>query len=172
MRLRNKVLAATATAALGIGLFAGLGPGVSLASSHREAPLTAADPQIDATDLYAFRSPDHPNSVTFISNWIPFQEPAGGPNFYLWAPGVRYDVNVDNNGDAKPDIVYRWVFATHHRDPHTFLYNTGPVNNLSDATLNIYQTYNLYRIAGGTTTTLVRNAMAAPSDVRVASMPD
>src|SRR5439155_15951487 len=59
----------------------------SFASSHREAPLTAADPQIDSTDLYAFVSPDAPDTVTIISNWIPFENPAGGPNFYPWAPG-------------------------------------------------------------------------------------
>jgi hypothetical protein len=55
------------------------------ASSHREAPLASADPQIDATDLYAFVSPDAPDTVTLISNWIPFETPAGGPNFYPWA---------------------------------------------------------------------------------------
>src|SRR5438093_4809131 len=79
-------------------LAAGVVP--SSASSHREAPLTAADPQIDSTDLYAFVSPDAPDSVTLISNWIPFESPSGGPNFYPWAQGVRYDINVDNNGDA------------------------------------------------------------------------
>src|SRR5438105_15705869 len=115
MRLRNKVLAAAATADLGIGLFAGLGPGAGLASSHREAPLTAADPQIDATDLYAFVSPDRSNTVTLISNWIPFENPAGGPNFFLWAEHTNYDINIDYNGDAKPDVVYRWTFTTHYR---------------------------------------------------------
>ena len=86
-------------------LVTGVAP--AFASSHREAPLTAADPQIDSTDLYAFVSPDAPDTVTLISNWIPFEEPAGGPNFYPWAPGVRYDINIDNNGDAKPDLIYR-----------------------------------------------------------------
>ncbi len=46
------------------------GAAPSFASSHREAPLTAADPQIDSTDLYAFVSPDAPDTVTLISNWI------------------------------------------------------------------------------------------------------
>src|SRR5207247_1975445 len=59
----------------------GLGPGSAAASSHREAPLTAADPSIDNTDFYAFVSPDKPDTVTFVSNWIPFEEPNGGPNF-------------------------------------------------------------------------------------------
>src|SRR5947209_4667756 len=73
-RLRMTALAVGMAVTLGAGLFSGLGPGVSLASSHREAPLTAADPQIDGTDLYAFRSPDRPGTVTFVSNWVPFEE--------------------------------------------------------------------------------------------------
>ena len=142
------------------------------ASSHREAPLTAADPQIDATDLYAFVSPDDAESVTLISNWIPFQEPAGGPNFYLWGEGVHYDINIDNNGDAKPDITYRWIFKTTTKNGDTFLYNTGPVNSVKDDTLNVVQSYNLERIAGGKTETIVSDAPVAPSFVGKASMPD
>ena len=170
-RFRKVAVATGATVALGAGLIAGLGPQAGFASSHREAPLVAADPQVDGTDLYAFRSPDRPNTVTFISNWIPFEEPAGGPNFYAWANGVNYDINIDNNGDARPDVIYRWVFRSHYRNPNTFLYNTGPVTALRDPNLNFYQTYDLYRIKGGRTRTLVDNAIAAPSDVGKASMP-
>src|SRR5919202_644666 len=71
------------------------------ASSHREAPYTSTDPQVDATDVYAFVSPDRPDSVTLVANYIPFQDPAGGPNFYRFGDGVLYEINVDNNGDAK-----------------------------------------------------------------------
>jgi len=152
-------------------LFSGVVP--SVASSHREAPLTAADPQIDSTDLYAFVSPDAPDTVTLISNWIPLENPAGGPNFYPWAPGVRYDINIDNNGDAKPDLIYRWVFTSHYRNPNTFLMNTGPVTKLTDTTLNFYQTYSLSVIdAKGKSRTLLANAPVAPSFVGAASMPN
>jgi len=174
-RYRRAAVAVGATMALGGGLFAGLGPGTGVASSHREAPLVSADPQVDGTDLYAFRSPDKPNTVTLVSNWIPFEEPAGGPNFYAWADGVHYDINIDNDGDAKPDITYRWIFTNHYRNPNTFLYNTGPVNSLSDPTLNFYQTYDLQRITrggGGQTRTIVDDAISAPSDVGTASMPN
>jgi len=159
------LVAATLAVATGIPAFA---------SSHREAPLTAADPQIDSTDLYAFVSPDVQDTVTLISNWIPFENPAGGPNFYPWAPGVHYDINVDNDGDAKPDLTYRWIFTSHYRNPATFLMNTGPVNKLTDATLNFYQTYSLTLINGktGKARTLIANATAAPSYVGQASMPD
>jgi hypothetical protein len=170
--LRKKVLAGTAVMALGVGLFAGLAPGASVASSHREAPLTAADPQIDQTDLYAFRSPDRPNTITFVSSWIPFEEPAGGPNFYLWAEHTNYDIKIDNDGDARADITYRWTFDTHTRNPNTFLYNTGQVTSLDDADLNVYQTYDLYRIReGGAQTRLLNNAPVVPSNVGAASMP-
>jgi hypothetical protein len=166
-------MAAAASAALGAGLFAGLGSTPGVASSHREAPLTAGDPRIDLTDLYAFVSPDAPDTVTFVSSWIPFEEPAGGPNFYLWAPKTNYDIKIDNNGDAKADITYRWNFTTHYRNGSTFLYNTGPVTSLDDADLNIYQTYDLTRLrADGTSKVLLDDAPVVPSNVGQASMPN
>lgn len=149
-----------------------LGPMAANASSHREAPLTAADPQIDSTDLYAFRSPDHPHTVTIISNWIPFEEPAGGPNFFPWATGVNYNIKIDNDGDAKPDVVYRWRFQNHYRNPRTFLYNTGKVTSLHDQNLNFYQTYRLFEIRDHGRPKLMRRGIAAPSDVGEASMPN
>jgi hypothetical protein len=173
-RLRTTAIAAGAAVVLGAGLFAGLGPAPGVASSHREAPLVAADPQVDATDLYAFVSPDKTDTVTLISNWIPFEEPAGGPNFYPWADGVYYDINIDNDGDAKADLIYRWVFHSHYRNKHTFLYNTGVVTGVQDKDLNFHQTYNLTRIDvdSGKTATLVYKGLAVPSDVGAASMPD
>ena len=105
-----------ATALLGAGTLvtaaalAGLAPGTASASSHREAPGILGEPQYDNTDLYAFNSPDKANSVTIIANWNGFEEPAGGPNFFPWATDAHYDINIDNNGDAKPDIIYRWKF--------------------------------------------------------------
>ena len=74
------------------------------ASSHREAPLSAMDPTADNTDVYAFVSPDEPDKVTLISNFIPFQAPNGGPNFYPFDPNVVYAIHIDNNGDAVEDI--------------------------------------------------------------------
>ena len=148
-------------------------PRIGNASSHREAPLVAADPQVDNTDVYAFVSPDKPDTVTLISNWIPFEEPAGGPNFYSFASGVRYDINISNDGDAKPEIIYRWKFKNHYRNPNTFLYNTGPVTSLDDSDLNFYQTYDLQKVnVGGRTETLVNDAIVSPNDVGAASMPD
>jgi hypothetical protein len=160
-------------AALGVGLLAGLGPNPGVASSHREAPLVSADPQVDGTDLYAFVSPDNPDTVTIISNWIPFEEPAGGPNFYSFSPKVNYDINIDNDGDARPDLIYRWKFTNHYRNRNTFLYNTGQVTSLDDPDLNFFQTYDLTKIRIGVKTRkLVDDAIVAPSNVGEASMPD
>jgi hypothetical protein len=171
-KIRTKVVAGAAALALGAGVLAGLGPVSTFASSHREAPLTSADPQIDQTDLYVFTSPDAPNTVTFVSSWIPFEEPAGGPNFYLWSDKTRYDINVDNDGDARADIIYRWTFDTKYRDPNSFIYNNGKVTSLTDPNLLIRQTYDLTRIKDGTSTKLLDNAPVAPSNVGAGSMPD
>ena len=164
---RLRVIAATGAAAF----VAASGLAVD-ASSHREAPNAASDPQIDATDLYAFVSPDKSDTVTLISNWIPFQEPAGGPNFYPWSTNAKYDINIDNNGDAKADIVYRWSFVDKIENSDTFLATTGPVNNLTDPALNFKQSYKLEKIVNGAPTTLIDNAPVAPSNVGTASMPD
>jgi hypothetical protein len=169
---RTRGLAVAASLAVVAGLFS-LAPLTGGASSHREAPLVSADPQIDTTDVYAFVSEDRPDTVTLIASWIPFEEPAGGPNFYAWGDGVRYDLNIDNDHDAKPDLIYRWVFDSRYRNPNTFLYNTGQVTSLNDPDLNFVQTYDLTRINRdtGTKSVLVNDAPSAPSNVGAASMP-
>ena len=172
-RIRTRALAAAASLAVVAGLFA-LAPLTGVASSHREAPLVSADPQIDTTDVWAFVSQDRPDTVTLIASWIPFEEPAGGPNFYAWGDGVHYDLNIDNDYDAKPDVTYRWVFSSRYRNPNTFLYNTGPVTSLNDPDLNFRQTYDLIRINrdNGNQKTVVDDAASAPSNVGAASMPN
>jgi hypothetical protein len=118
-------LAVTATGML-------LGPGTGGASSHREAPLTLANPLVDNVDTYAFVSPDKADTVTLIATWQPFQDPEGGPNFYPWgAAGYQYDIKVDTDGDAEPNKTYRWTFTTNDaRGTDTFLYNNGAVNSI------------------------------------------
>ena len=71
-------------------------------SSHREAPAIAKDPVADSTDLYAFVSPDSPDTVTLISNYVPLQAPDGGPNFYEFGDDVLYEIHIDNIGDGRP----------------------------------------------------------------------
>ncbi|HEX6682239.1 MAG TPA: DUF4331 domain-containing protein [Candidatus Limnocylindrales bacterium] len=164
-------LAVLAAASAGLG---GLGPQLAGASSHREAPLIAADPAADNTDLYAFVSPDRPGFVTFIANWVPFEEPNGGPNFYPFATDAVYYINVDSDGDAKADARFRWTFSNiDKRGNDTFLYNNGPVTALDDENLLFRQTYKLESNFGsGGWKTRIPNAPVAPSRVGNASMPD
>ncbi len=171
-RSRGAVAAFISSALAFGGGVAMLGAESGSASSHREAPQILADPQVDNTDVYAFVSPDRQGKVTLIANWIPFEEPAGGPNFYPFAEDAYYDINIDNDGDAKPDITYRWDFSSKYESKDTFLYTTGAVHRLSSPNLNFKQFYSLKRISGnGTVRTLVPHARVAPSNVGQASMP-
>ena len=146
------------------------------ASSHREAPLTAQDPTADNTDVYAFVSPDEPDKVTLISNFIPFQKPDGGPNFFSFDPNVVYAIHIDNNGDAVEDITYEWRFTTDVRNPATFLYNTGTVTTLDDPDLNVRQFYRLTRIDGprrtGVVTELSGRLPVPPPNIGPRSTPN
>ena len=95
-------------------------------SSHREAPEISKDPVADSTDVYAFVSPDQPDTVTLIANYIPLQAPAGGPNFYEFGDDVLYEIHVDNNGDGRRGHHLPVPVQHRVRNPETFLYNTGP----------------------------------------------
>jgi hypothetical protein len=116
-------------------------------SSHREAPEIAKDPVADNTDTYAFVSPDRPNTVTLISNYVPLEPPAGGPNFYEFGDDVLYQIHVDNTGDGKPDLSYQFRFSNAVRNPRTFLYNTGPIDSLNSANWNRRQFYSVTRVS-------------------------
>jgi hypothetical protein len=120
------------TAVLAAALVRGAGPEEGAASSHREAPVISEDPTADNTDVYAFVSQDRPNTVTIVANYIPLEEPAGGPNFNQFADDVLYELKVDNNGDGREDVTYQFEFQTQTRNGDTFLYNTGPISSPSD----------------------------------------
>ena len=172
-RRRARGVLAAAGATVLIAAVDVLMAGSSTASSHREAPLISADPLVDNTDLYAFVSHDAPDMVTVIANYSGFQEPNGGPNFYPWATGAHYDINIDNNGDAVPDLTYRLTFHTDDkRGGDTFLYNNGVVSSLDDENLLFRQTYTLEVLdGGGGRKTLVNHGKVAPSLTGPASMP-
>lgn len=155
-----------------IAMLAGLAPAGTQASSHREAPLISKDPGADNTDLYAFVSPDKPDTVTIIANYIPLEEPAGGPNFAAFDDDVRYEINIDNNGDAKEDISYQFRFKTRLRNPNTFLYNTGPIDALNDADWNMPQFYDVYRIDRGDTDKIGSNIPTPPVNIGPRSTPN
>ena len=114
-------------------------------SSHREAPATSKDPVADNTDTYAFVSPDQPDTVTLIANFLPFEAPFGGPNFFEFADDVVYYIYIDNDGDGVADITYEFSFETKVANPNTFLYNTGPINSISSPNWNRKQFYSVTR---------------------------
>ncbi|WP_409237155.1 DUF4331 domain-containing protein [Streptomyces sp. PA5.6] len=167
-------LAAGGLAAAGVSA---LEPGSARASSHREAPLISGQPQYDNTDVYAFVSPDKPDTTTLVANWTPFEEPAGGPNFYPFPEDAQYDIHIDSDGDAQGDLIYRWTFDSKVKNGNTFLYNTGQVTSLDDPDLNFTQTYDidLLKLKDQkvvSTKKLANNLPVAPSRVGDASMPD
>jgi hypothetical protein len=142
-------------------------------SSHREAPEISKDPAADNTDVYAFVSPDRPNTVTLVANFIPAQTPWGGPNFYEFGDDVLYEIHVSNRGDAQDDVTYQFRFDTKVRNPDTFLYNTGPINNITDTTFNRPQTYSVTRVTrAGTSQVLGRGLTVPPVNVGVRSTPN
>ncbi len=136
------LLAVAVAAALAAGV---LVVAVGSGSSHREAPLSALDPTADDTDVYAFKAPDAPRSLTLVANWIPFEDPAGGPNFYRFDDRATYYLNVDNTGDGRPEVRYRFRFRTKVRNPNSFLYALPGVTGIGDPKLNVVQTYSIVR---------------------------
>ncbi len=120
--------------------------GPALASSHREAPLISEDPTADSTDVYAFRSPDAQNTVTLLANYIPFEVPAGPPNYYRLSDAALYKINVDNTGDAIEDISFEFRFRNETRSGATFLYNTGLLNTPNDPDRNVTHRYTLTQV--------------------------
>ncbi len=146
-------------------------------SSHREAPEISKDPVADSTDVYAFVSPDRPDSVTLISNYIPLEDPAGGPNFFEFGDDVLYRIIVDNNGDGEPDITYEFRFNTVVANPDTFLYNTGQIASIDSPSWNRKQFYSVTRTTMGKkgrlkTEVLGRNLPCPPCNIGPRSTPN
>src|SRR6185436_2662133 len=133
--MRKLLIALAAIAAAAIAVT------VAVGSSHREAPGTMLDPSADDTDLYAFTAKDAPGSLTVVGDWIPGQNPANGPNFFRFDDRARYYINIDNTGDGRRDIAYRFQFKTLVRNPNSFLYALPGASGYGDPKLNVRQTY-------------------------------
>jgi hypothetical protein len=141
-------------------------------SSHREAPEISKDPVADSTDAYFFVSPDKPGMVTMIANYIPLEDPAAGPNFFEFGDDVLYEIYVDNNGDAKPEVTYQFRFQVQVKNPNTFLYNTGAISSLTDPNWNRVQTYSVTRLnAAGAPTVLATGLLCPPCNIGPHSTP-
>lgn len=132
----------------------------ALASSHREAPLIAYDPQADNTDLYAFKNPNDSSKIIIIANYIPFEAPQGGPNWYTFGSNVRYEIHIKNDvNHAGDDITYRFTFQTIDEDPTTFF-------NIRLGKQNQKNTYTLEKLIGnGSPITIVSNGKVPPPNI-------
>ena len=140
--------------------------GLSLASSHREAPFITTSPKVDATDFYMFRSYEgvaadgsggRSDYVTLIANYLPLQDPYGGPNYFMLDPNALYEIHIDNNGDAAEDLTFQFRFNNKLNDVSLPiggksvaipLIQAGPVANVSDANLNVNETYTVNLVRG------------------------
>jgi hypothetical protein len=165
------------------------------ASSHREAPLISQDPLADNTDLYAFVSPDRPDTVTIIANYIPFEEPASGPGFFAFDPNASYNIYVDNTGDGVPDITFNFQFKNSIANTNTFLPFLGNpgtgtdgtaggdaiISSLSDPDYNVKQTYTVtmtsavpYPLFGSINQTVVlgSNLVEPPANIGPGATPN
>jgi len=131
-------------------------------SSHREAPEISKDPVADSTDLYAFVSPDQPNNVTIIANYVPLEEPAGGPNFYEFGDDVLYEIHIVNGTDVQHELTYQFRFHTKTRHPNSFLYNTGPIASIDSQNWNRPQFYSVTRVDANGNSTLLASDLACP----------
>jgi hypothetical protein len=138
------------------------------ASSHREAPLIANDPLADNTDLYAFRSPDNPNTITIIANYIPTEFKEGGPNYASFGENIRYEIHIDNDASVSgDDITYRFTFNKVNQDPTTFF-------NIRLGQQNLKTTYTMEKSTDGgvTFTTVVTGGIVPPPNIGNRSIED
>ena len=118
---------------------------LSIGSSHREAPGIALDPSADNTDTYAWTAQDAPGALTVAANWIPGEVPANGPNFHSFDDRARYYIHIDNTGDGRPDVSYRYTFKTKVRNKNSFLYALPGASGFDDPKLNVIQRYKVVR---------------------------
>jgi len=138
-----------------------LGCMLAHASSHREAPLIANDPLADNTDLYAFRSPDNPNTITIIAAYVPAELAFGGPNYYSFGENVRYEIHIDNDVNTPgDDVTYRFTFTKVNEDGSTFF-------NIRLGQQNLKTTYKVERSLDGGQSfqTIVENGIVPPPNI-------
>ena len=160
------------------GALAGVFALPALASSHREGPFIAGQPKVDGTDLYMFRSYEagRQGFVTLIANYIPFQDPQGGPNFYQFDQNGLYEIHIDNVGDAKEHLTFQFRFkntpkklalTVGGKSVQIPIINSGAITAVNDAKLNVRETYTIDMVTGDRrhgTKTRLSNAAGGATD--------
>ncbi len=133
--------------------------GASFASSHREAPSITNTPKADGTDFYMFRSYEtgRADYVTLIANYVPLQDPYGGPNYFKMDPNALYEIHIDNNGDAREDLTFQFRFQNTLRDitvpalgsnVSIPLTQGGFITGLNSPASNVRETYTVTVVRG------------------------
>ena len=164
--------------AIGIAVTAVAAVTTSFASSHREGPYLTGQPKVDATDFYMFRSyeANRANFVTILANYQPFQDPQGGPNFYMFDPNALYEIHIDNNGDAVEDITFQFRFKNTSKETALTvggkavkipLINSGTISGVNPATLDVRETFTIDVVRGnrrGSTRTSITNAAGGAAE--------
>jgi hypothetical protein len=172
--MRKLLLALVALAASAIVVPFGI------SSSHREAPGISLDPSADNTDTYAWTAKDAPGALTVAANWIPGEVPANGPNFFGWDDRARYYIHIDNTGDGRPDVSYRYQFKTTIKNKNSFLYALPGASGYNDPKLNVVQRYSIVRErwsyhgkkASVHAKTIARGLPSAPPNIGPKTMPN
>jgi Domain of unknown function (DUF4331) len=177
MSIQRKRVLPVLLAAMAALVAGALAVTVGFGSSHREAPGISLDPSADNTDVYAYSAKDAPGALTVVANWIPQEDPAGGPNFFKFDDAADYYVQVDNSGDGKADVKYRFKFKTTTKNKNTFLYAAPGVTSINDPKLNVVQHYSVTRetFRNGRQTgarVIARNIPVAPNNVGPKTFPN
>jgi hypothetical protein len=155
---RSRISRAVGTLGLGLALAAVAATSV-LAASHREGPFLTGQPKVDATDLFMFRSyePGRQDFVTILANYQPFQDPQGGPNFYMFEPNALYEIHIDNDGDAVEDMTFQFRFKNTSKNTALTvggkqvkipLINSGPIAGVNPAALDVRETFTVDVVRG------------------------
>ena len=168
-----------AVGSLGIGLaVAAVAVSSALAASHREGPFIAGQPKVDATDLFMFRSYEagRQDFVTILANYQPFQDPQGGPNFYMFDPNALYEIHIDNDGDAVEDMTFQFRFKNTTKNTALTiggkqvkipLINSGPISGVNPAALDVRETFTVDVVRGkrrGGSKTSITNAAGGAAE--------
>ncbi|HMJ74355.1 MAG TPA: DUF4331 domain-containing protein [Iamia sp.] len=171
MRTRRLLATGVALSLAGLGVAAVPGTPAG-ASSHREAPLIAADPVADNTDVFMFRDVNDPTMVNVVANFIGLEQPAAGPNFQKFGDDVLYELHFDNDGDVIDDVTYQFRFRTIVGRGDTFLYNTFTIDPETRDNQNVQQVYSVRKIEDGVSTVLATDVPTPPVNIGPRSTPD
>jgi hypothetical protein len=142
-----------------VGVLAASVASGAMASSHREAPFISTRPSVDGTDFYMFNSYESGRAgyVTLIANYLPLQDPQGGPNYFNLEDHALYEISVDNTGSGRPNLTFQFRFTTTtegltvpvgKKSVPVPLINIGPVGVGNTAAQNVAQSYTLTLVKG------------------------